>query len=218
MNVILEAEQILKKPIGWLRLDLDFDLKIWKQESSLMTNHLVDHREGEDHRGWRSCCLHGIDIEKTGHWSRYADSESEITYQWTDLKNLAPNIYEFWKMFPTEKYARLRFMELGSGGYISPHCDAPGGIKNTDFNMMDHMIPINVAINHPEDCYMKLENYGNVPWVEGAAFIVNITDTHSVYNHSHLPRMHVIAHCIIGDKKKEFSELVVRSYKKYHAD
>jgi len=28
--------------------------------------------------------------------------------------------------------------------------------------------------------------------------------------------MHMIAHCIIGNKKKEFAELVVRSYNKQY--
>jgi hypothetical protein len=61
---------------------------------------------------------------------------------------------------------------------------------------------------------MQLEGYGTVPFSKGKAFIVNITNTHSVINHSDQPRMHMIAHCVIGDKKKEFAELVVRSYNK----
>jgi hypothetical protein len=61
---------------------------------------------------------------------------------------------------------------------------------------------------------MHLDNYGKVPWKPGKAFIVNITDTHRVVNNSSLPRMHMIAHCIIGNRKKEFANLVVRSYNK----
>ena len=105
-------------------------------------------------------------------------------------------------------------MELAAGGHIAAHNASPNGIKNTDFNMMDHMIPINVAITHPENCQMHLQGHGTVPFTPGKAFIVNITNTHSVVNHSEQPRMHMIAHCIIGDKKKEFAELVVRSYNK----
>lgn len=216
MDVILKAEQILKSPIGWLQLDLDIDLKIWKTESLKIKNYLIEHREGEGHRGWRSCCLHGIDVEKTGHWSNYVSDESNISYQWTFLKNKVPNIYNFWKTFPTEKYARLRFMELEPGGFISPHSDAPDGMKNTEFNMMDHMIPINIAITHPDDCYMDLENYGRVPWYPGKAFIVNITDIHRVKNNSKYSRMHMIAHCIIGNQKEEFAKLITRSYNKFH--
>lgn len=218
MTVIEQAEKILKEPRGWIELDLDFDLSIWRNEARLIESDLVEHREGEGHRGWRSCCLHGISKEQTGHWSRYASKESEIQYSWTELTERVPAIYDFWRNFPVEGYARLRFMQLEPDGFISPHCDAPNGLKNTDFNMMDHMIPINLAITHPNGCYMDLETYGRVPWKEGKVFIVNITDTHSVYNKSSEPRMHMIAHCIIGNKRKEFSELVVRSYNKNHAD
>lgn len=210
MNVIDQAVEILRKPIGWIELDLEFDLTEWKKESKIAEQFLVPHREGDGHNGWRSCCIHGQSIEYTG-----TDLTAPLdAYHWTELSNLTPNITNFWKSIPTERFVRLRFMELAAHGCISPHNDSPNGIKNTEFDMMNHMIPINIAITHPNNCYMELENYGRVPFKEGKAFIVNITDTHSVVNNSDLPRMHMIAHCIIGNKKKEFAELVVRSYNK----
>lgn len=214
MNIVSKAVEILKQPRGWIELDLNFDLFVWQQEAKIAEAYLVEHREGDGHNGWRSCCIHGISTIQTGHWSRYVDNEDEINYNWTELADLTPTITNFWKQFPTEGYARLRFMELAPGGWVSPHNDAPNGIKNTDFNMMDHMIPINLAITHPKECEMHLETYGKVPWAPGKAYIVNITDTHSVQNNSTQPRMHMIAHCLIGNMKKEFAELVVRSYYK----
>lgn len=214
MDIITQASEILRKPIGWIELDIEFDLEKWKQEAKVSNNFLVAHREGSGHAGWRSCCIHGISVDKTGHWQRYAEKETDIRYDWTELSTLTPNITNFWKLFPTEKFARLRFMEVEAGGHIAPHNDSPNGINNTEFNMMDHIIPINVAISHPEHCYMELEGHGRVPFKEGKAFIVNITNTHAVVNNSQVARMHMIAHCIIGNKKKEFAELVVRSYNK----
>ncbi len=214
MTIIDQASEILKQPIGWIELDIDIDLSEWKKEAKLVEKYLVEHREGGGHSGWRSCCLHGIDTDKTGHWYQYSNTEDDIIYQWTELTTLCPTITKFWKSFPTERFARLRFMEVGPGGWVAPHNDSPNGIKNTEFNMMDHMIPVNIAIVHPLECYMELEDYGRVPWKEGKAFIVNITSTHHVKNLSKVPRMHMIAHCIIGDKRKEFSELVVRSYER----
>lgn len=214
MNVIDEAIDILKKPIGWIELDIKFNLAEWQQEAKLAEPFLVEHREGDGHVGWRSCCIHGIDWDKPGHWSRYAATEADLIYRWTKVSHVTSSITNFWKTFPTDRFARLRFMELAAGGHIAAHNDSPNGIKNTDFNMMDHMIPINVAITHPENCQMHLQGHGTVPFTPGKAFIVNITNTHSVVNHSEQPRMHMIAHCIIGDKKKEFAELVVRSYNK----
>ena len=214
MDIIDQATEILRKPIGWIELDIEFDLNAWQQEAAQAQPFLVEHREGDGHEGWRSCCLHGIDWDKTGHWSRYDNVESDLIYRWTKVSHLTPRITEFWKTFPTERFARLRFMELAAGGHIAAHNDSPEGVKNTEFDMMDHMIPINVAITHPKDCNMQLEGHGTVPFSPGKAFIVNITNTHSVINHSDQPRMHMIAHCVIGDKKKEFAELVVRSYNK----
>lgn len=214
MDIISQATEILRKPIGWIELDINFDLNKWKEEANIAKNYLVPHREGDGHTGWRSCCIHGIDIEKTGHWHNYSASDEASIYKWTELSTLTPAITNFWKSFPTERFARLRFMELAAGGLIAPHDDSPNGVKNTEFDMMDHMIPINIAIVHPDDCYMDLQTYGRVPWKSGSVFIVNITDTHTVVNNSNSPRMHMIAHCVIGNRKKEFAELIVRSYNK----
>jgi len=214
MDIIAQATAILRKPLGWIELDIKFDALGWSAEAAAVTDHLVAHRESGDHKGWRSCCVHGISEMQTGHWSCYADTEDKISYDWTSLTNKVPVITNFWKTFPTEKFARLRFMEVAPGGWVAAHNDSPNGMKNTEFNMMDHIIPINVAITHPVDCKMHLDTYGTVPWSAGKAFIVNITDTHRVVNNSSLPRMHMIAHCIIGNQKKEFAELVVRSYNK----
>lgn len=213
MNIIDQAKEILQKPIGWIELDIEFDANLWKQESDEIKDRLVPHREGGGHDGWRSCCLHGLSVEYTGT-NMQAPLDS---FRWTELTDQCPIITEFWKSFPVERFARLRFMELAAGGHVAAHCDAPNGLKNTEFDMMEHMIPVNVAITHPADCYMDLETYGRVPFAQGKAFIVNITDTHSVVNNSNMPRMHMIAHCIPGNKKKEFAELVVRSYNKNHA-
>ena len=173
---------------------------------------MVPHRAGGGHIGWRSCCIHGISVEHTG-----TDLDAPLeSYHWTELSMLTPTITNFWKSIPAERFARLRFMELAPGGHIAPHNDSPNGVSNTDFDMMDHIIPINVAIIHPDDCYMTLNGHGTVPFSEGKAIIVNITNTHSVVNNSAGPRMHMIAHCVIGNKKKEFAELVVRSYNKQY--
>jgi len=216
VDIVKEASKILKKSIGWIELDLDIDLSVWKEESNTVQNYLVEHREGDGHKGWKGCCIHGIDTDKTGHWSIYTNDENNISYNWTGISSLVPSITSFWKSFPTERFARLRFMELAPGGWVAPHNDAPGGLRNTDFDMMDHMIPINIAITHPDNCEMILDTYGKVPWNPGKAFIINITDTHRVINNSNSPRMHMIAHCILGARKKEFAELLVRSYNKNH--
>lgn len=206
-----------KSDFGWLKLDLTIDLDLWKNETSAAK--YVDHR-GTDHPGWNSCCLHGIAADKTGAWTNYGyKDEAEVPYQWTSISNHTPGIKSFWQEFPYEKYRRIRFMQLESNGHISPHSDAPGRLPGEDgVDMLDFGVPINVAIIHPENCFMSLEGYGVVPFVEGSAFIINIRNFHSVVNQSNTPRIHLIAHGIPGQRKEQFVELVARSYKKQYAE
>lgn len=201
---------------GWLELDIKIPYQIWDKESTYAT--YVNHR-GDDHPGWNSACIHGIDVDKTGAWTNYGDwkDESEVPYKWTSLSEHTPNIKQFWEQFPYERYRRIRFMQLLSDGVINPHSDAPGhlpGEKGLD--MLDFGVPINVAITHPPGCYMTLEGHGIVPFVAGKAFIINIRNYHSVINMSSKTRTHLIAHGIPGCCKKDFAELVARSYRKHY--
>jgi hypothetical protein len=200
---------------GWLQLDINFDLDEWKKEAIANQSLLVPHRESDSH-GWNGSCIHGIDVGNTGSWNTYGyTSESDVPYHWTSLSEKTPNITNFWKQFPYERYRRIRFMEVVSDGYISPHSDMPGRLPGEqNFNALEFGVPINVAIIHPKDCYMTLEGYGCVPFVEGRAFIINIRNYHSVINFSKQNRIHLIAHGIPGNRKEDFIELIARSYRK----
>lgn len=198
---------------GWLELDINFNLSDWKKE--IKAAEFVDHR-GEEHPGWNSCCIHGIDVDKTGAWTNYGyRREEDVPYNWTRISEHTPNIKQFWEQFPYERYRRIRFMELKPGGKISPHSDAPGRLPGEQgLDMLEFGVPINIAIIHPEDCYMTLEGHGTVPFVEGKAFIINIRNVHSFVNNSTTSRIHLIAHGIPGNRKKDFIDLIARSYRK----
>ena len=206
MSIIEQAEEILQKDIGWIELDLDIDITAWKKEAAIAYDYMVYHREGENHKGWRSCAIHGVDTKITAH-------VEDANFKWTELSKLTPTITEFWKLFPSENFGRIRFMDLEPGGWVGEHNDSPNGLDNTQINIMDHIVPINIAINHPSNCVMNIGG-GQVPWADGKAFLVNITKNHSVQNHSDQNRLHLIAHCIVGNMKEEFANLVVRSYNK----
>ena len=198
---------------GWLELDIEFDLPQWKYETNAA--EFVDHR-GDQHPGWNSCCIHGIDAHKTGAWSNYGyQREEDVPYKWTRISERTPTIKKFWESFPYEKDRRIRFMELEPGGYISPHSDTPGRLPGeNNLDMLEFGVPINVAIIHPRDCHMTLEGHGTVPFEEGKAFIINIRNVHSFINNSDTSRIHLIAHGIPGKRKNEFIELIARSYRK----
>lgn len=197
---------LFEQSIPWIELDLDIDQPTWLKEGLDCIPYLVEHREGEGHAGWESCCVHGLGVTNTG-----TDMSAPIEdYHWTELSNLTPNIKKFWEAFPFEHLLRVRFMSLAPGGCISPHNDDPGG----DGSLLDKILPINIAITHPDDCHMTLTGFGNVPFKPGKLFLVNITNEHNVVNNSNTRRLHMIGHGYVGNRKKEFCDMVVRCYNK----
>jgi hypothetical protein len=217
-NDVQRAKWILNESkFGWLKLDIDIDLGGWQLEATHADPYFVDHREDES-EGWTSCCLHGISVDKTGAWTNYGyTDEKDVPYRWTDLGYKSPRVSHFWKnQFPTERYRRIRFMQLDSDSAITPHSDMPGRLPGEEnFDALDFGVPINIAVIHPTDCHMVLEGYGIVPFEEGSAFIVNIRNYHSVVNFSNKKRIHVIGHSYgYGKNLQEFAQLVVNSYNK----
>ena len=204
---------------GWIELDLTIDLLEWQTESYEASPYFVAHRE-ENNTGWNSCCIHGIDIDKTGAWTNYGyTDESQVPYGWTELSDKTIMVKRFWQSeFPSDSYRRIRFMELEPLSAITPHSDMPGKLPGeAGMDMLDFGVPINIAVIHPDNCYMVLEGYGVVPFKEGTVFIVNIRNYHSVINFSNTSRIHVIGHSYgYGKKLDAFAELVVRSYEKMY--
>jgi len=217
-TAVEQASWILNKSnFGWIELDLEIDLGGWQLEAEQCKPFLVEHRENDSH-GWRSCCIHGIDINKTGAWTNYGyTNESEVPYKWTSLAYRAPRVTSFWKHeFPADNFRRIRFMEVIGGGSINPHSDRPGRLPGEEnFDALEFGVPINIAVIHPKECAMTLEGFGKIPFQEGKAFIINIRHYHSVVNLSKHTRIHVIGHSKgYGKKLENFCELVVRSYVK----
>lgn len=215
---IEKARWILNEAnFGWIELDLDIDLSGWQLEANQAEPYFVAHRE-EQNTGWNSCCIHGIDTDKTGAWTNYGyTEEQQVPYSWTELSHKTPTVRRFWQeQFPSDNYRRIRFMELEPLSAITPHSDMPGKLPGeAGMDMLDFGVPVNIAVVHPDDCYMVLEGHGIVPFKEGRAFIVNIRNYHSVLNFSNKKRIHVIGHSYgYGSKKAEFADLIVRSYEK----
>ena len=203
---------LFKQNIPFIDIDLEFDIEAWRKEAILALPFLVPHREG-DSIGWNSCCIHGSAVNQTGVWQSYYNEEPE--YNWTELSKLTPTIVSFWKSLPFERFARVRFMELEPHGNIMPHNDSPKGF-NDGFDLLEHLVPFNIAVTHPDNCFMSLQSHGVIPWKNGDIRLVNITNTHSVINFSDQPRLHMIGHGIIGNKAQEFYSLIARSYRKQY--
>lgn len=209
--------------MGWLKLDLEIDTDLWTAESAAADSYYVDHRSSENyagmkHLGWKSCCLHGIDIQKT----EADELANRHLFHWTELADKVPAITDFWKnKFPVEGYKRLRFMKLEPGGFIGIHNDLPTYSPYTslrDLKVLDNSVAVNVAITQPQGCDFVTENFGTVPWSRGDFYIINVTQNHCVVNDSNEPRIHMIAECVIGDRLEDFADLISRSFGKNHVD
>jgi hypothetical protein len=198
---------------AWIELDIDLNLDVWKLESLQACEYFVKHRANESD-GWKSCCIHGLGIDKTENWPTYLTDESEVFYDWTPLSDHTPTIRKFWKdIFPSERYHRIRFMLLEPGGYISPHSDVPGKLpgETTGHDVLDGW-PINLAIIHPKDCHMIIENYGKVPFREGKPILINIRHRHAFLNFSNENRIHLIASSEFGNKAAELAKIIHKSF------
>lgn len=192
----------------WLELDLHVPHEaMFTEAMSLQTQYCAhrysDRHHGYRHEGWYSLCVHGLGAQKTESFHAYGfSSEEEAGYQWTEIAPQCPATIAFVKSLPFEKLNRVRFMLLAPGGYIHPHRD-----------QNDHSFyPINIAINHPQDCHFAMEGMGLVPFQPGKAFLMNLAYTHSVYNGSNFPRIHMIVHGHPGDRYDEYGKLVRKSF------
>lgn len=212
LSVQEQAEWILQqKHIGWIKLDIQFDVDLWKKQALEAEGNYHEY-EGNDTRAWSSCCIHGLGTKKVFPADTYGFDEFSTPHSYTELAEKVPSVTNFWKNdFPHTRYSRIRFMKLGAGGYLGVHSD---GDVPAQINRLDYIIPINLAISHPAGCDWIVEGCGTVPWNEGDVFLIDVSKNHCVINHSDETRLHMVAYVFLDGDKKDFSELLVRSYSK----
>lgn len=212
MDNIERARKILRSGIPWLELDIPFNADVWKQQALEAEPYYQEYRESGSDK-WSSCCLHGLDVDKIYTADNYGHDEYNAPYQYTDLAYKVPVITDFWKnRFPAERYTRIRFMKLGPWGSIDWHAD--GKIPD-NMDPLTSILPINVAVVHPQNCEFLVGDK-TVPWTEGKIMMINISERHAVFNRSSKNRIHIIANIVLGNRTKEFCDMLVRCYTKQY--
>lgn len=217
-NVVDQFNWIMHESgIPWLKLDIEIPYQIMLDEAMSLAPMFVSHRDyGQGaNPGWRSLCLHGLAWDRTLYFNNYpeyqhlsSDQEHLINYQWCpEVTSRCPVTVDFFKrVFPYDQYTRLRFMWLDPGASIEVHRD----------NLNKMLYPVNVALNNPPGCRFKMKDCGEVPLRKGGdACALDISNWHSVWNDSSIPRIHVIVH---GRWGVGYQELIVRSFNKQLAD
>jgi hypothetical protein len=197
-NTFVESQ--LDTNCSFYPIIFNFNTEIFLKECISLDHLFCDHRSfdtnyGSKHSGWKSITLHGIDSTKTEHYTQYGFSTlKEANYQWTDVCELVPNLYQFLKNLPFKQFDRVRIMRLAPGGFIMPHSDGPGRIFS----------PLNIAINQPDECYFVFEGAGIVPFKAGTGMVLDVARKHAVINFSNEVRYHVIVH---GHYNNQFYKL-----------
>lgn len=204
-NPIADAHWICSRSnLPWLKLTIPVPYEIIKEEIKNIENYFVSHRDDyNEHINWQSFCIHGKSFDATREDDYYKDDRP---YKWTaEALELMPQTVEYFKNWPRKEFTRIRVMKLAPDGIISVHRDAelPGNLS-----------PINIAITQPANCKFVMENYGEIPFTQGSAFILNVSNRHTVINDSHEYRYHIIVH---QSNDAVFDKLLVESYNNYYA-
>jgi hypothetical protein len=184
-----------------LLLDINVPYQaILAEVEQLPVEMFTEHRDGEEHQGWSSFVIHGKDYTATkqehGPMSWTAEAEQHL-----------PNTVKYFKdTWPCTSYARLRVMLLKPGGIITMHTDYPGP---------GELGPINIALNQPTDCDFYMQSFGVIPYEPGAAWMLNVSNYHTVINNSNENRYHIIVHQ--NNMSNSLANLIKVSYNKLYA-
>jgi len=175
-------------------------------EAENLIDKFHSHRDDYGH-GWKSLTLHGLD-EDTQSLNSYGLERDEVLKQldWTWVADKCPETKKFLTdVWPAEYLNRVRFMLLEPGGYILPHQDRPDAEKRLSV--------CNISLNNPEGCVFVMKDQGIVPFKDqGSAFLMDISNVHSVWNQSDKPRIHMIIHSEIGRRARDFFYVLRKSY------
>ena len=175
--------------LPYLQLDITVPwqtvLEEWQQVKDFAVIHRATDSYGpSSNNGWKSLVLYGAGV---------TDTETSVgDLHWTEIADKCPDT----KKWITETFiinahtGRIRFMLLNPGGNIILHKDRE----------MKYLSEINVAITNPTESKFHFKNYGPIPFKNGTAFMVDISNEHFLFNYSNEPRLHIILHTKINDK------------------
>ena len=180
-------EEIIKLPIGYIKLDIDFP---------------ADQFLGE--------CLALKDKAKTFSFTRYQKFDKEEP-GWTGLA-LAENEDVSFRSISYNHAPKLSawFKECGFFNFSNPDKDKihvhflePGATIPIHRDYEDNNLSgINFAVTQPQGCKFLVDEYGEIPFEKpGDVFLVQIGKDHSVYNNSDDLRIHILPKVPMNEQK-----------------
>lgn len=193
-----------KSGLPWLEILQKCPYKEILQEAINLNDRFVPHRytTGENHQGWSSLVIHGLGPEHTlAHESYGYNDIMAAPHHWTEIADQCPITKKWLESLGFDHFFRVRFMLLEAGGFIAEHTD-------TDES---RLFAYNIALNQPSECLFTMTKHGVIPFVDGSTFLLDVSNSHNVYNNSKQDRYHMIIHGIPGSRAKD---TVIKSFLK----
>lgn len=185
-NIPEHPFDILDKGLPFLELSFPFLVPYEEmlEEAKALKDLMISHRTIG--YGWKSIVIHGLESTQTRHHEHFGYSDEDAPYIWTEIADKCPITKNFFQnVFGYDKYFRVRFMLLESGGFITPHID------KTDTKLT----AINMALNMPDGCVFRMKDFGDIPFENGKkSFLIDTANEHALINESNEDRIHIIIH------------------------
>jgi hypothetical protein len=205
MEETFKGREYLVSPAKYLKLDLAFPHREMHREAIQLRSRFIDYRS-KDASGWYALPIVGKSSTEANSWQSYYSSarEAASNMKFTEISESCP-ITTTWlkKSYPSNKFARVRFMLLEAGGVINFH-------KDTDHSVLG---AINIALNNPAKCAWHWRDNTSFEFEPGGAYAMNISYEHSIRNDSNEDRYHMIIHHY--DSTDEYKQLLKQGMEKY---
>lgn len=185
-----------------LKLNIEVPHEVMAIEAKQLREKFVPYRSTYVTSGWHSLPIIGKSSTEPYAWNCYEEYSSArdaaFDMEYTEIADLCPVTTNWLKtVYPSNSYARVRFMLLEPGGYIEPHIDTTHSVLGA----------INIALTNPQDCVWHWKDGSTVNFNPGDAYAMNLSYEHSVKNNSNQDRYHLIVHHY--DSTDEWKQLMI---------
>ena len=186
----------------YLKLNLDIPYKEMAEEAKNLREQFILYRATYETNGWYSLPIVGLSSAQPYSWELYCETVRDAANKmhYTDIAEHCPVAVNWLKnTYPSNQYARVRFMLLEAGGKIEHHIDTEHSVLGA----------VNIALTNEPECKWHWEDGESLAIMPGEAYLMNLSYSHSILNESNMDRYHIIVHHY--DSTDEYKELVLKS-------
>jgi len=174
----------LPQATRYLRLPFDFDLARLQQDlRQLRAEQWIDHYHPQAHRQRWSC----LPLRSVDGRADHVLANLDANFRDTPLLARCAYFQSVINSFECDTTS-VRLMALGPGGRILPHTDAGGGFE-------DGVARIHIPIISDAAAIFTIDGE-EIHFSAGAAWYMNASCLHAVYNGANCSRVHLVLDCV----------------------